>query len=127
MPVHLETNAFGLDYMQQLGCLALLPLFSLLSCSVPDEVWKEALRCERRRNVKTLRILQWDSNRSHPARPTMLLIHNETFPRGVSIVVRPTLAPSTTDLVYGMSMVCFMRPDMQERVSRKILTATNLS
>jgi hypothetical protein len=80
--------------------------------------------------VKTLRILQWDSNRSHPARPTMLLIHNETFPRGVSIVVplvRPTLAPSTTDLVYGMSMVCFMRPDMQERVSKKILTATNLS
>lgn len=77
--------------------------------------------------MKTLRMLQWDSNWSHPARPIMLLIHNGTFPRGASIVVRPTLAPSTIDLLYGMSMVCFMRPDMQEQVSRKILTATNFS
>ena len=49
MPVYLETDAFGLDYMQRLGCLALLPLFALPSCSVLDEVWKEVLRCEGRR------------------------------------------------------------------------------
>jgi hypothetical protein len=57
MPVYLETNAFGLDYMQRLGCLALLPFFALPSCSVLDEVWKEVLRCEGRRNVRTLQKL----------------------------------------------------------------------
>jgi hypothetical protein len=57
-PIYLETNAFGLDYMQRLGCLALLPFIALPSCSVLDEVWKEVLRCEGRRNARTLQKLQ---------------------------------------------------------------------
>jgi hypothetical protein len=54
MPIHLKTDALWLHDMQGLGCLALLPFSVLLLGGVRDEVWKKILRCERRRDTRTL-------------------------------------------------------------------------
>jgi hypothetical protein len=54
MSVYLETNTMRLQYMQRLGCLALLPFLALSPRGVLDKVREEVLVCERRRNAGTL-------------------------------------------------------------------------
>ncbi len=58
MSVYLETNTMRLQYMQRLGCLALLPFLALSPRGVLDKVREEVLVCERRRNAGTLCMVQ---------------------------------------------------------------------